>query len=106
MTRSLKNELIDAKAQAFNSKKWSDVEDSLRILIDEHGNIECRWAVVRTAFHGGGVVSRHKTATAAILKARSGRSDCSCGCFAVVPESEIENLPVAEDSRSPYAGAR
>lgn len=45
-----------------------------------------RYAVVRTAFHGGGVVSSHKSLAAAEKAAKKYRNpDCSCGCCAVVP---------------------
>ena len=102
----LRTELIEAKSKEFNSRKWSEVSDDLQALLYEHGNIECRWAVVRTAFHGGGVVSKHKSATAALLKARSGKSDCTCGCFTVIPASKIDSLPYASECRSPYTAAR
>lgn len=45
-----------------------------------------QFAVVRTAFHGGGVVSYHKTLHAAELSARRARvGRCCCGCAYVVP---------------------
>ena len=45
-----------------------------------------RYAVVRTAFHGGGVISSHKSLSAAEKAAKKYRNpDCSCECCAVVP---------------------
>lgn len=103
---SLKAELIAAKAQSFNSRKWSDVVDCLQDLLEQHGDVNGNWAVVRTAFHGGGLISTHKTATAAILKARSMRSECACGCSVIERADAVDSLPYAADCRSPYAGAR
>lgn len=45
-----------------------------------------KYAVVRTAFHGGGVISSHKSLTAAEKAAKKYKNpECSCGCCAVVP---------------------
>lgn len=45
-----------------------------------------KYAVVRTAFHGGGVESVHKSLTAAERAAKAYRkSGCECGCCAVIP---------------------
>ena len=45
-----------------------------------------RYAVVRTAFHGGGVISSHKSLAAAEKAAKKYRNpECSCGCCAIVP---------------------
>ena len=44
------------------------------------------YAVVRTAYHGGGVESVHKSLTAAERAAKAyRRSGCECGCCAVIP---------------------
>lgn len=45
-----------------------------------------KYAVVRTAFHGGGVVSSHKSLAAAEKAANKYRNpECECGCCAIVP---------------------
>lgn len=45
-----------------------------------------KYAVVRTAFHGGGVISSHKSLAAAERAAKKYRSvGCVCGCCAVIP---------------------
>lgn len=63
--------------------------------------------VVRTAFHGGGVVSRHRTREAAErAAARYRRGDCTCGCAQVIPAEQYEALPEAMSALSPYAAAR
>ena len=63
--------------------------------------------VVRTSFHGGGVVSRHRTLERAALALLAYRSDnCTCGCAEIVPASEWDELPYAVDSRNPYGAAR
>lgn len=48
------------------------------------------YRVYRTAFHGGGLVSSHKTEAAAEEAARRARGNtaCTCGCFKVVPPYE------------------
>lgn len=44
------------------------------------------FAVVRTAFHGGGVVSYHKSLKAAErAQRRHTVPGCTCGCCAVIP---------------------
>lgn len=55
-----------------------------------------KYAVIRTAFHGGGVISSHKSLAAAEKAAKKYKSpDCSCGCCAVVPitNEEREEMP-------------
>lgn len=46
-----------------------------------------KFEIRRTAFHGARTVSRHRTIAGAMraLKHR-GRTDCCCGCAAIVPE--------------------
>lgn len=45
-----------------------------------------KFAVVRTAFHGGGVVSYHTSLAAAERAGRSEtNSSCCCGCCGIVP---------------------
>lgn len=47
------------------------------------------FAVVGTAFHGGGVISYHKSLRAAERSARcSVVGECDCGCCGVVPITE------------------
>jgi hypothetical protein len=65
------------------------------------------YLVVRTAFHRGGVISRHRTLRAAgLAAAKYGRGECACGCCHIVAASEYDDLPYAQDSRSPYAAAQ
>lgn len=62
------------------------------------------WLVVRTAFHGGGIVSRHRyerTANAAALRYAS--KHCECGCAGVVAAADYDSLPVHSEVSSPYA---
>lgn len=43
------------------------------------------FAVVKTAFHGGGIVSRHRSLAAAARSAdRWASKHCTCGCTGVV----------------------
>lgn len=47
-----------------------------------------RYAVIRTAFHGGGIISSHKSLAAAEKATKKYRSvECICGCCAVIPIS-------------------
>lgn len=104
---TLKEEITEAKSREFNSKKWTDIHDQLKGLALEHGHDEAGpWVLVWTAFHGGGLVSRHKTATRAIEKSRKMAGDCTCGCTAVVLAANYDELPTAEKTSSPYAAAK
>jgi hypothetical protein len=78
-------------------------ELDLAALCEAHGsNATGPWVVVRTKFHGGGIVSRHRTATLALDAARRHRiTDCDCGCCVVMPATAAADLP--SDSDSPYA---
>jgi hypothetical protein len=55
--------------------------------------------LVRTAFHGGGVVSRHwSQAGAETARAKYLRHEtCLCGCVVVVASEEYERLPYSHD---------
>lgn len=44
-----------------------------------------QYLVVATQFHGGGVLSRHRSALAAIKASEKGKSNsCCCGCNGVI----------------------
>jgi len=60
-------------------------------------------AVVRTAFHGGGVVSRHRSEEAALRSVRRywGTCGCACGCVCVVPIEDLDQLPSVADAGHP-----
>lgn len=59
----------------------------------------------RTAFHGGGLLSRHYSVEAAEKARRRAQSDCTCGCAVVVAAQDVEALPSADRASSPYAAA-
>jgi hypothetical protein len=60
--------------------------------------------LVKTRFHGGGIVSRHKTLRAAEKAAKHWRStSCTCGCCGVVTAADYEHLIDADKCDSPYA---
>lgn len=91
-------------------KRLSELEDAIRCMGEEHG-WECTgpWNVVLTRFHGGGVVSTHRSLLAALRAARKERiADCTCGCCGVVPAA-LE-LPGTESNDangySPYSLTR
>lgn len=64
--------------------------------------------LVRTAFHGGGVVSRHWTEANAerARKRWVGPTDCTCGCAVVVAAEDYATLPRVDQNPSAYAAAR
>jgi uncharacterized protein affecting Mg2+/Co2+ transport len=60
------------------------------------------WRVYATQFHGGRLISRHATESAARLAARRWRlTDCVCGCAGVVGPGESPAV-----GESPYAIGR
>ena len=74
--------------------------------------IRARWAryrycLYRTAFHGGGLLSRHLTREAAEQAQRRavGPTDCTCGC-AVIVDRQVDPEPrPAAECADPYAPA-
>jgi hypothetical protein len=62
--------------------------------------------LVATAFHGGGIISRHRSEAAAERAAARWRmSDCTCGCCGVVPVADLPTLrsdDARTNPRSPY----
>jgi hypothetical protein len=60
------------------------------------------WLLVRTSFHGGGIISQHRTEKAAKRAAgRDGRErdrlfgHCECGCAGVIRRDQYDRLPQA-----------
>jgi len=48
------------------------------------------YRIYRTAFHGGGLVSRHHTQELAeVAASKFRRGDCVCGCCAVLGPGEV-----------------
>jgi hypothetical protein len=59
--------------------------------------------LVKTRFHGGGIISQHRTMEAAEAAAtRWTVKSCTCGCCGVVAICDYNNLPDYDDCRSPY----
>jgi hypothetical protein len=82
--------------------------DVIRVILPvRHTYRTPAWRVYRTAFHGGGLVSKHYTREAAERAARRwiGNTDCTCGCAGVV--APWERPRDAETNRNithnPYA---
>jgi len=81
-----------------------DMKMSQDTLTTEHAALPYR--VYRTAFHGGGLISRHHNPEAAEKAAKKCRmSDCVCGCAGVLgpgeePKSADENDRIW---KNPYA---
>lgn len=86
--------------------------------IDPRSGKAYKFAVVRTAFHGGGIVSMHTTYDLAHKASVADRSSsCACGCNDIVPidlESQkelnrmdfdvplLDELPCYDPSFGPY----
>jgi hypothetical protein len=90
--------------------RLEELEDAIRCMGEEYG-WKCTgpWNVVRTRFHGGGIVSTHRSLLAALRAARKQTiSGCTCGCCGVVPASQ--ELPGVETNNSngysPYSLTR
>lgn len=65
------------------------------------------YLLIRTAFHRGGIISRHRTLrTAGLAAAKYSRGKCACGCCHIMAPSEYRSLPYAQDCHSPYAAAQ
>ena len=81
-----------------------------------------KFAVVKTAFHGGGVISYHNSLTEALKSERKYASGgCTCGCCRVIPITReareelfeqsyctqravlLEDIPYYTGNDSPYA---
>ena len=92
------------------SASLQNLRQDLRELREEYG-MDCvgPWQVVATRFHGGGVISAHRSILAAARAARKWKiSDCTCGCCGVVPVAK--ELPGTEcnnsNGYSPYSITR
>ena len=56
-----------------------------------------KFAVVKTAFHGGGVISYHNSLTEALKSERKYASGgCICGCCRVIPITEEAREELSE----------
>ncbi len=62
-----------------------------------------KFYVYKTQFHGGGLISRHRSELAAEKAAKKwrGKTDCTCGCAVVTTEIPAD---AGEDS-NPYRAA-
>jgi len=66
-----------------------------------------RYALYRTQFHGGGLLSRHHTLEAAEAARRRwvGKTDCVCGCAVIVDRTTDTDPAPAYEGGSPYRAA-
>ena len=69
--------------------------------------MEKNFWLVKTAFHGGGLISKHSTIELA-EKAQSkwNMGECKCGCSGIVSPDEFDNLDLAMNLSDPYALAQ
>ena len=83
--------------------------DDKCILVEESisDNDQIKWCVVKTAFHGGGILSKHKTFKEALKAANKFRgSDCDCGCCGIIRIEDINKLQWSDEVIEPRALAR
>ena len=101
----LRDELKESRTE--NGKPGYEIQMMIQDLSGYYGlDEEGPWLLVWTAFHGGGIVSKHKTATAAAKAKRRHKSDdCTCGCTKIIAASDVEELPTADNASSPYHAA-
>lgn len=66
-----------------------------------------QFVAVRTAFHGGGAISWHRSLAAAEKSAKQYKGNgCACGCAGVVTAEEYAKLPSKDETFSTYALCR
>lgn len=116
---NLRNELKAARERVIErpaSTEAAAILDELVALAYAYGPTAAGpWLVVRTEFHGGGVVSRHRSAAAAIKRRRAiPAGGCQCGCarvtlgrvrVAVDPEFGLDEFWEAIDEYLPAVAA-
>lgn len=70
--------------------------------------METGFFVIKTKFHGGGIVSRHISQAAAEKAAKkyTRGTDCACGCCDVVTAAELHNLRHADEVTYPQSLCR
>jgi hypothetical protein len=88
----------------YDGSNWSEPVDEPDDKISEKADDEHQVAIVRTAFHGGGVrgyAVSEESANEWITHWNAG-GDCKCGCYGVCPVSDIEDLPEAYETSDPY----
>jgi hypothetical protein len=90
----------------YNGSQWTEpVDEPDDELVDEPDS-EHQFSIVRTAFHGGGVIGyaiSEESAKQHIASLLAG-CDCTCGCYGVCPVGELEGLPVGDGKQhSPYS---
>ena len=82
--------------------------DVIRVVLPiRHTFSKPAWGVYRTAFHGGGLISRHYTQAEADCAARRwvGETDCLCGCAGVIaPDGKPCDVEINQNiTHNPYA---
>ena len=95
------------RAAAQGARYGSADDYTLRDLVYRYGK-DCAgpWLVVRTAYHGGGIVSHHRQIMRAIAAMRRlSNPECYCDCVGIVLAADYESLRDA-NTASPYELAR
>lgn len=103
---------ISKAAAALGRKGGQSTSEAKRAAVRANGKLGgrprvYRYALYRTQFHGGGLLSRHETIDAA-ERARArhrGRTECLCGCAVIVDREYEEDPRPAYEGGSPYRAA-
>lgn len=68
---------------------------------------DAKFVLMATKFHGGGIISSHRSEVAAERAERRWKvTGCTCGCCRVIPIGRIDEYPFASDVTDPYTVCR
>jgi hypothetical protein len=79
----------------YNGSEWSEPVNDPEVEIVDEPDDDHQIAIVRTAFHGGGVIGYVDSEESADewIQFKLQGTGCTCGCYCVVEASEVESLP-------------
>lgn len=90
----------------YDGSNWSEPVDEPDEELADEPDDDHTFAVVKTAFHGGGIKGyavSEESAEAWVEKLNAG-SDCKCGCFGVCAVSDLKDLPSNDGNQhDPYS---
>ena len=92
----------------YDGSNWSEpVDEPDDELVDDPDD-DHQIAVVKTAFHGGGVrgYATSKESAEEWIRFLTSGSDCKCGCFGTCEAREVGTLPEAWEARDPRSIAK
>lgn len=85
----------------YDGSNWSEPVDEPEEgqLVEEPEGPDA-YAVVHTAFHGGGLVgyAKDEAHAEAWIRWKLQGNSCTCGCYCAVPAAEFDDLPTADET--------